>query len=253
MAKVQVGANHQAESAKRENLPANVMAEIVSAHYERITRDGFTKQSTGEVVPPSTKTYAVLVATLPESADPTKAYRHELGCGDVLIPSEDGTYLDDVNATTERNKKLQSTSNWGVYLKSLRTAGAENGMYGEDQDNAVADNVNNLAGTRFQVGYSERDGGANIGKYTALIATLVYNFGKQDVAGDMNAVITAVQSLLATAGAAGWSATELVSKLSVTAPQLELAKQSFASEDWIKSAEAGGAFKRNATGRFVKA
>lgn len=252
MGKVNVSAENQVESQKRELLPANVVAEIVDAEYAIITKEAFTNPKTGEVIPESKRTYAVLTAVIPDSAEPTKHYRHELGCGEVLIPSSDGTYLDDVMATTDKHKKLHASSGFGTFVRSLRTAGAENGVYTAKEDAMVSDNIKNLIGTKFQVGYAEKDGGSAIGKYQALIALLVYNFGKVNVQADMDAVIASVKGVLATAPSTGLKVNELVGKLgNLTGAQFELAKQSFASEDWIKSAVAAGAFKRTPQGLFL--
>jgi len=251
MAKVNVSAENQQESVKVEKLPPNVMAEVIDAEYAFVKKDSFTNPKTGEVVPESNKGYAILTCVLPESAEPTKQYHVELGVGEHLIPSSDGTYLDDVNATTDKHKKLHASSGWGGFLRSMRTAGAANGAYTKKEDDSVTDNIKNLVGTRFQTGYAEKTG--NNGTYQALISVGVYNFGKVNVQADMDAVIASVRSVLATAPVGGYKTAELVGKLgNLTGAQFELAKQSFSSEEWIKSAEAAGAFKRTPTGLFLK-
>lgn len=252
MAKVNVSAENQQENLKKEKLPANVMAEVVEAAYEMLTKEGFTNPKTGEAVPESTKGYAVLTCVLPESAEPTKQFTVELGVGEYLVPSEDGTYLDDKNADTDKHKKLHASSGWGGFVRSLRTAGAANGTYTKQEDDMVSDNIKTLIGTRFQTGYSEKSG--NNGTYQALIAVGVYNFGKVNVQADMDAVVASTRAVLATAPVGGYKVAEVIGKLGgLTGQQFELAKASFANEDWLKAAEAAGAFKRTPQGLFVKA
>jgi len=251
MAKVNITVGNQAVATIREKLPINVMAEVVEASYQRIKKESF-KKNDGETVPEREATFAVLNVVLPESAEPTKVYTVELGCGEHLVPSEDGTYLDDVMAKTDKQKKLSTNCGWATFKNSLLTAGAENGLFTEAEDAKVSDNIKALVGTRYQTGVMVKDGGPAIGKYDAAIATLVYNFGKQNVEEDMQAVIANVQSILSTVDVkVGLAVNELVGKLKLTAAQFELAKQCFANEEWIKSAE-GKAFNRTVTGRYIK-
>lgn len=252
MAKVNVSAENQQENLKREKLPPNVMAEIVHAAYEMVTKEGFTNPKTGEAVPESTKGYAILTCVVPESVEPTKQYVVELGVGEYLVPSEDGTYLDDKNADTDKHKKLHASSGWGGFTRSLRTAGAANGAYTKKEDDLVSDNIKNIEGTRFQTGYVDKAG--NNGSYQALIATAVYNFGKVNVQADMDAVVASVKSVLSAAPVGGFKVAEVIGKLgNLTGAQFELAKQCFTDENWLKQAEAAGAFKRTPQGLFVKA
>ena len=260
MGKVNVSAENQVENIKKDPLPPNSMVEVVEAEYARILKEGFTNPKTGENIPESNKTYAVLTCVLPESMEPTKQYTVELGVGEYLIPNDEtsvplqqnGTYLDDSRADTDKHKKLHASSGLGGFVKSLRTAGAANGMYTKKEDDAFTDNIKNFIGSRFQSGYVEKQG--NTGSYQSLIATQVYNFGKVNVQADMDAVVGSTRNVLASAPVGGYKVAELVGKLgNLTGAQFELAKQSFNSEEWIKSAEAAGAFKRTPTGLFVKA
>lgn len=254
MAKVKIGPEYQSEMTKFEKLPPNVVAEVADAKYAKIKKDSFTNKN-GELVPESEKFYAVLTFVLPESTEPTKTYIHDLSVGEVLVGSPDGTYLDDVMATTDKQKLLNPNTGWATFTRSLRTAGAENGLYTTKEDELVTDNITTLVGTKFTVGYAEKQGGPTIGAYAALIALVVHQFGKQDVNADMDAVVAEVKKVLAPISpAVGLSVAELVGKLgSLTGAQFELAKQSFANNDWLKQVEATGQlFKRTAAGRFIK-
>lgn len=253
MAKVDQSLENQAEQyAKAEKLPPNAVAEVTDAFFAQVSKDGFTKTN-GEAVPPSKRTEAIVTFVVPDGPEPTKVYTHNLGVGEYLMPSEDGTWLDDFLATTDKQKKLQPTCGWAVFKNSLRQVGEPNGVVTRVEEAALTDSIKALVGTVFTVGYSERDGGPAIGKYSALVASQVHRFGKGNVNADMDAVVAQIGAVLAMAPPLGFSAAELVGKLHLTGAQMELAKQSFGDANWIGQAEAAKVLKRTTTGRFVKA
>jgi hypothetical protein len=251
MGKVSVATtNFQAEGSKFERAPENVMLEVADAYYKRIEKDaGLT--GAGKVIPARSYTAAILEVTAPKSEDPNKVFHMELGAGKFLVPSEDGTFLDDAHCTKDSERKLHQRCGWAVFLTSLAAAGADTGIYGASQEAAVTDNIKALIGMQFHHGKADMNGGDDIGIYKASIATTIYAF-KQGSDADMEKIGTEIVNVLAKAPLIGYAPAELAGKLNVTHAQLAMVNELLSNKEWVK-ANTGHLFKLTQTGRFIKA
>lgn len=174
--RVRTKVEDQRETPIREKLPPNQIARVQRAEFVEETRPAFVNSS-GENVPERTNTVALLECVLPEGAEPTKVYAVSLGCGDKFKPGPNGAYLE-FNGDDPKDAALNVRSGFATFLRSLVSAGAENGLYGAKEEALVDEDIHNLEGMEFHTGVLLKDGGPRIGKYEALIATQVYKFGK---------------------------------------------------------------------------
>lgn len=263
MGKVSTKSTDQGEGQSFEKLPENVRARITGAVFERIHRPE-TETKDGKIIKEQTYTAAILTCVVPEAVDPEKEYRVELKAGKALLPSEDGMWLDDRECTTEASKKLNKNTSYAVFLNSLLAAGAEDGTYTEQTEEEVSDSISKLVGMEFQSGVTERDGGGDIGKYNAMIATRVFGWtGEEEAAAeeeaepadpDMEVVVGKIQATLA-ANKAGLMASELLKKVTgLSKAQQKKFTEAMSSAEWINGAIEQGLFKRDAkTKKLVKA
>lgn len=243
-----------------DKIPDNAQIDVVAATYERIHKEPGVNKNTGKAFPARDYTAAVLTCVVPEGADPQKEYRLELGCGKILMPSEDGTYLDDREATRPGEKLMNKNAGFAVFLQSLERAGAEDGTFTEESRTAIEENIQAIVGLKFHSSTEEKDGPE--GKYKATVASRVYEFGgAAEVAEDaepadpeMEVVEEKIKALLALPkNKAGLLPSELLKGLvGLSKAQAKKASDALSNPEWIAAAVEQGLMGRDAKTKRLK-
>lgn len=242
-----------------DKIPDNAQIEVVAATYERIHKEAGTNKNTGKAFPARDYTAAVLTCVVPEGADPTKEYRLELGCGKVLLPSEDGNWLDDREATRPSEKLMNKNAGFAVFLQSLERAGAEDGTFTEESRQQIEENIQVMVGLKFHSSTEEKDGPE--GKYKATVASRVYEFGGAGAAADeepsdpdMEVVEEKIKALLSLPkNKAGLLPSELLKGLvGLSKAQAKKAADALSSTEWIEAAVEQGFLTRDAKTKRLK-
>lgn len=245
-----------------DKIPDNAQIEVVAATYQRIHKEPGVNKTTGKAFPARDYTALVLTCVVPDGADPAKEYRLELGCGKVLLPSEDGNWLDDREATRPSEKLLNKNSGLAVFLQSLERAGEQDGTFDEASRASIEENCQNIVGLKFHSSTEEKDGPE--GKYKAVVASRVYEFGgaaaeaeaeEEPADPDMEVVEGKIQALLALPkNKAGLLPSELLKGLvGLSKVQAKKAADALTNAEWIAAAVEQGLMSRDVKTKRLKA
>lgn len=245
-----------------DKIPDNAQIEVVAATYERIHKEPGVNKNTGKAFPARDYTALVLTCVVPEGADPAKEYRLELGCGKVLQPSEDGNWLDDREATKPSEKLMNKNAGLAVFLQSLERAGEQDGTFDESSRVAIEENCQSIVGLKFHSSKEQKDGPE--GKYDAIVASRVYEFGggaaepeaeAEPADPDMDVVEGKIKALLTLPkNKAGLLPSEILKGLAgLSKAQAKKASDALTSPDWINAAVEQGFMSRDAKTKRLKA
>lgn len=231
-----------------DKVPDNSVILIVGPNsVERLHRKEFTSKKDGRVVPAKDYTAVVLTAVAPESADPTKEYRMELGCGNIVMPNAAGTGFDydrdtGIDPRTGKLFRLNAGTAYAVFLASLARAGAENGLYNGAVADAINESVDAFTGLKFHSGGEARGGRDGIDPYTALVATAIYSWGDEPTEDpDVDVIINALTATL-TKNPKGMTKALLLNAAGMALSDVQKTKlaESVNDPSWLKEAQAAG-------------
>lgn len=241
-----------------EKVPDNVEIVVAAAIYERIHKEAGVAKATGKAFGARDYTAAVLTCLVPAGADPAKEYRLELGCGKTLLPSEDGTYLDDREAVSPSSKLLNKNSGFAVFLQSLERAGEQDGTFDEASRASIEENIQSIVGLKFHSSTEEKDGPE--GKYKTVVASRVYEFGggaatEEPADPDMEVVEGKIKALLALPkNKVGLLPSEVLKGLAgLSKAQSKKAADALTNSEWIEAAVEQGLMSRDAKTKRLKA